>query len=467
MCQFLQYGGPYTGLCAPRGFLKTSIGTNAYSVWRAIRNPNERIAIITNIQENAEDKLDEIRQKIRSSQLFQSLFPELLPRSFSRWSKQRITFERDCSTAEGTIEAKGIGKQITGRHYTIAIEDDTVGPRTDSLAADEYIPSQEELDKAIGFHKSLFPIQRSPETDEIHIRGTRWAEGDLIGYLRDESKRYVWYYFSVWDENQKPYYPERFNIETITKLREETSDWFFRSQYENNPLPLSMCPFSSNIHFYDTLPAKLNFFIGVDPALSLDRRADYTVIATLGVDMEGNRFSVEYDRGKYGVSETIERIFAMVLKYKGMGYLGGVAIESVQYQEALAQLTLEKQAETNISFAVYPVTPVTNIRKELRLQGIAPYFQQKRWFIGRHQNHHHAELRSFPRGRNDDTLDAYYYANRMAEQFTETVVTKKQSPWVENDDGRVIGIRVDEMEKEMQETTTRVIYPAFDAEFTE
>jgi phage terminase large subunit-like protein len=474
--KFIQTAGRFSGICAPRGSLKTTFCTISYAVWRALRDPEISIAIVSNTQKNAENMVSQIRDCFLKRPLMQALFPEVYPDTTNHWSKEKVTLNRKGVWNEATFEAVGLGTSMVSRHYNVIIEDDTVAPRTDDLTAEEYVPSQEDIDKAIGFHRSLSTYFRSPKNSEIHVRGTRWGEYDLIGTLRDKEtgdKDFRWLVFSALDENNEPVYPERFSKEELGKIRRRAGEWFFHSQYLNDPLPSAMCPFSKHIRYYDVLPKHLNVFIGVDPAISQSASSDFSVILALGIDSTGKRYVLEYQRGKYGLTALVDVIFEMAGRYRIMEGVDfqGIAIESVGYQEAISQYMNEKMIheEGTPQFYVEPVNPTTNVRKEMRLRSLEPYFQRSFVFIGKGHYALEDELRCFPRGARDDCLDALYYANKLAERTIEPLIEKSETGFVfeelENKEiGRCTGIRMIDIEREiLTKQSTRFCHnPAFD-----
>jgi len=90
-------------------------------------------------------------------------------------------------------------------------------------------------------------------------------------------------------------------------------------------------------------PEEAWFYIRVDPAISKSRRNDETAIIGGLVKWNGHRYSGETWIGREkSPGKIVRRIFTMAAKWKARGYVvPNIGIESVAYQEALAELCRE------------------------------------------------------------------------------------------------------------------------------
>ena len=70
LCKFLQVPYPLKKLIElPRGFLKTTISSVYYPIWRSINNPSIRILIVQNTFDNAAKRVHEIRSIFEKNEL--------------------------------------------------------------------------------------------------------------------------------------------------------------------------------------------------------------------------------------------------------------------------------------------------------------------------------------------------------------------------------------------------------------
>lgn len=152
-------------------------------------------------------------------------------------------------------------------------------------------------------------------------------------------------------------------------------------------------------------------FMGIDPASSLASTADYTAIVILAVDKHGNRYLVDLFRKRVKPFDVAREIERMYHKYKP----DKSQIETVGYQGMLADYFREK------GLFIPGLAIKNNPRRDKteRLEGLQPMFEQgKTYWPTKKQlpqiEHLINEFLLFPRGRHDDTLDAYFYANKGA-----------------------------------------------------
>lgn len=183
------WGTPgYTRLMVqiPREFFKTSLCTRANSLWQITRDPDAPVAIFNERLENAAKWLRAIRDTVASSELFQVLWPELLPPGVARnddrpmprwwkWSDTELLFQRGKIVPEASITALGMGAASAGGHWPKLIKDD--------LISEDAARSPTVMAAAIEwFDKSLY-LERPALKGQDLIACTPWAYNDLYAYI--------------------------------------------------------------------------------------------------------------------------------------------------------------------------------------------------------------------------------------------------------------------------------------------
>jgi len=171
MLDALESPNPRKLIVMPRGTFKSSIGTVAYSIWRLINNPNERILIDSEVYTNSKNFLREIRA-IFQSKKFVDLFGDWRG---SNWTENEITVStRTKSYKEASITAGGIGTVKVGQHYTVIIGDDyNSGNNSETTEMRAKVVRHYQLNTSI-----LEP------TGTYAIIGTRYAVDDVIGWIQ-------------------------------------------------------------------------------------------------------------------------------------------------------------------------------------------------------------------------------------------------------------------------------------------
>lgn len=425
ICRALQEYKRYTRVAVvlPRTWFKSSIGSVGYPIWRAINNPNVRILVTQNTMTNAKKKVGSIKVIFETNELFQVLFPELMPRGNRPWSSECLTINRRLAEPEGTFEPAGTGTAVISRHYDCIIQDDTVAPDFDSMTGEIQQPTQLEIEKAIGFHKLCHPLLIHPTKSQIVIIGTRWAPKDLIGWIYENGPGYKILSRSALekpgqlgepatqDQGGVPIW-DRFNDEVLAELELSMGTCMFHMLYLNVPTTAINQVFKrSYIHYYERMPKDMLFCTSVDPAPS-DQAAtnidsDYNVILTTGLNpATGEIYVVHYDRARIDPGEVIDRVFNHYRAYKPLE----VRVESVAYQRTLCYWITRRQEQTGERFYI---EQIKNARtsKSARILGLQPWFAADKIYMKREHTDLERELLSFDPtrkagGGHDDVIDA-------------------------------------------------------------
>lgn len=406
----------------PRTWLKTTLCTIAYPIWRSIKDPNIRILITQNSATNAVKKLAIIKNQWESNSLLRTLYPNLLPTSDCTWRSDSICLNRDKSSPESTYEAAGTNTTVVSRHYDIVIEDDTVAPDLDELGIESMAPSSDDVEKAIGWHRTnVLPLLTDLTTGDVLIVGTRWYELDLIAWVVENEPQYkVISRACREDEEGNPdpkgeiTYPERFNEKVLQELEASLGPYLFSCLYMNTPIRISDMLFKPEwIHYYDTAPRSLAVYTtldpATDPALAKGRDIDYSVIMTCGKDLvDGRIYVLEYTRRRMDPGEIVQELFRHVLTYRPIV----VGYEDIAFQRSLDFWIKNLMRQEDLYFNLEPVD-VRKKDKGSRIRGLQPMFAAGTIFLRTHMKELESELTQYPLGRHDDIIDALSMQHRF------------------------------------------------------
>ncbi len=404
----------------PRTWFKSTIGSVAYPIWRAINNPNVRLLIAQNTMTNAKKKISSIKAIWESNGLLRAMFPEMLPRGDRPWSAECLTLNRSLPEPEGTFEPAGCGTAVTSRHYDEVVQDDTVAPDYDAMTGEIQQPTQMEIEKAIGFHKMCHPLLLHPTKSVITVIGTRWALEDLIGWIYKNGRNYSVVSRSAReDKNGIPATPEqggkpiweRFSDEVLEEIEASIGPFMFSMLYMNNPTSAVNQIFKrSYIDYYDNLPKNLLYFTSIDPAPSdsaaKSLSADFNVVITCGLKPStGEVWVVHYNQLRCDPGELIDRLFDHWRAYKPLV----TKVESTAYQKTLMYWITRRQEQLNQRFYIEGV-PNAKTSKVARILGLQPWFAAKKIHIREEHKDLERELLAFDPnkkyGGHDDIIDA-------------------------------------------------------------
>ncbi len=188
---------------------------------------------------------------------------------------------------------------------------------------------------------------------KICMIGTVISE-DCFLYWAKESETWKVLWYSIWDEEEKSIWPERFSKNRILGIKKEFESVGnlngFYQEYMNIAQSPDDSPFKPEwvqLHHYDFERINgqnclvrevgadkeikpVDVYCGVDPASSLSARADFFVVATIAVDNDNNKYVVDIYRNRISPAEQPKVLIDTFKKYRPRR----MKIETVGYQEA-------------------------------------------------------------------------------------------------------------------------------------
>lgn len=161
-------------------------------------------------------------------------------------------------------------------------------------------------------------------------------------------------------------------------------------------------------HYEEPKLIPVNIFMGIDPASSIKKTADYTAVVVIAATKDLKIYLLEIARGHLLPNQISDLIVSLYEKYKPKD----TQIETVLFQEALQTYIIER-----VGVFIPGIGKKNSPRssKSDRLAGLQPDFTTHKVFIRkgeRNMSIFEDELAFFPRGRNDDILDGFFYARK-------------------------------------------------------
>lgn len=148
------------------------------------------------------------------------------------------------------------------------------------------------------------------------------------------------------------------------------------------------------------LPSGLEYYMGVDLAISTKETADYTAIAVLARDNDGRVYVCDVQRTRKAFHDSIHWILANAEKWN----VETITVEQVQYQAAAVQELLLQS-----NYTIRGIKPKKD--KVTRFMPMQARYEQGQVFHAPHiSEEYEKELLSFPVGEHDDMIDAVSYA---------------------------------------------------------
>ena len=421
LCDFLQYGGNYKVVVLARTHLKTTICAVMYPLWCSSRRPSLRSLEVSNTSPNAEKTVHSIRTIVENNSLYQVLFPQCIPNFTKvRWSDRCACLSRKEDYPEGTFESAGVGANIIRRHFNVIVEDDTVAPRKDDMSGEECMPSKDDIEQAVGFHRLTTPLLIGEEYDEQLVIGTRWSSYDHIQWIQENEPKY-----KVFDRKAEvdgvPAY-KRFSRDRLDSIRMSMGTYLYSSLYLNTPLAKEFMVFNPDwIKYYEDseLPEEGECVVTLDPAdpPTGKKTQNYTAIVSVKHTKKG-LYVRRYRRKRYTDKEMINETFDVC------AVDGAVKIRIETNRYANLEAGFREEMKRRNTYYIVETVKATRGSKEERIKDrLSPLFENGVIFLKRDMREMEEELSTFPYGKFDDLIDSLAW---QVKQHTSTQYPQAQ-----------------------------------------
>ena len=383
-------------LLLPRGHQKSHT-LAVWAAWWITKNPDTTILYISATAQLAEDQLFAIKSILGSTK-YKKYWPEMInPEEGKRekWAATGISVDHPKRKLElvrdNTVRTAGLTTNIAGWHADVVVADDVVVPdnaytvegRRNCARAMSQITSIKNaggLIKACGtrYHPAdqynLWKQMKEINFDD---------DGGVIGEepvweIKEEvvEKDGVFLWPRTTRKDGKSF---GFNRKILERIKAEYTDTTqFHSQYYNDPNAQGVDAIDSkNFQYYDKSrisfrgngvyfnDSLLRTYCSVDFAYSLNKKADYTAITTIGVTKEGSIYILGIDRFKTNkISKYFERIMEA---YASWGFRK-LRLEVTAAQSIIAEELKDRLRQEGVSISIDMYTPPTRgVNKEERI----------------------------------------------------------------------------------------------------
>lgn len=425
---------------APRGTAKSTKAIDAVIDHITFDKGDKVVVIQSKTRPEAMKRLGKIKNILEYSKPYISLFGYSGEQAAYSWQQDRIKTIIDGDVV--TIVAIGTGQQMRG-----VLEDDTriTLYLLDDPDDENSCITKEQMDK--NFDRFLGGVAGLDRRNgRVVVIGTPIRMGCIVDKLRDAPGWVTKRYQSYDEETLEPLWGEMYSYKWLLQKKEELKavgkiskfyseymcqivgdeDQLFKEEYlqywdgyidvDGSEAFLhithrGMIRDKDNKQVLRELEEEIvkpvNVFIGVDPASSTKRTADYSV--TMPVAYDGrNIYVLPYFRERVTPTKHAEQIIEVIKKLSPQrGH-----IETVGYQEMLRDYLRNRLMEEDLYLPGLEKKFNPRTEKSERLEVMHPFFYNRRVYVQPNMTSFIDELLMYPRGKHDDTLDGFYYATR-------------------------------------------------------
>jgi predicted phage terminase large subunit-like protein len=441
----------YVAIAAPRGHAKSTAITLGYGLATLVFRERKFMLIVSDTESQAALFLQMMKQELMDNQELIDLF------GIKRNDKGLVEFLKDSETdiivpfsdkINGVdrfrIIAKGAEQKLRGMIWNGSRPDIIM---CDDMENDELVMNQERRKKFKNwFNGALVPSLA--DRGIIRMVGTILHSDSLLENFMPNpsdkctystplkqwsSRKTMWkaMKYRAHDKDMKLLlWPEKKTSELFRTLYEQAvkdgvTDGYSR-EYLNFPIDESVSFFKRA----DFLPRneedkqkKLNYYVAVDLAISEEETADYSVFIVAGVDEDKMLHVVDVIRERLDGRDIVDTMLHLQRTY----HPHAMGIEDMQVSKSIGPFLNEAMVKQNTYISLHKlkhgnkdkVTRARSIQARMRAHGVK-FDKDADWFFPFEQ-----ELLTFPRGKNDDQVDAFAYIGLMLEWLVEAPTARE------------------------------------------
>jgi len=393
---------------------KSELGSVQFPAWYLGRNPSKEIICSSYTSDLAIDFGRKVRNLVGAVE-YKNLFGISLKedsKAANKWNTSK----------NGSYVAVGVGGPTTGRGADVFIIDD---PYKNRKEADSPLIREQSWK----WYISTAYTRLSPNGAIILIM-TRWHDDDLAGRLVAQAKTTG----DKWDILSFPaiatkseriagkyvrkvgeaLWPTRYSLKRLESIRGVQGSYEWASLYQQTPIDEHSIEFKKEWFKYRTEKEVANLntrrFLTVDTAGPMTSKSDYTGLVDNRVDMEGN-WNVKAMKYKISSADLIEMLFVL----QEQNHYERIGIEKTIYLDSLKPFLDMEMLKRKKPLPIFQ-TKHSNMSKELRVRGLVPMYQAgKIYHIVDECSELEPQLMRFPKGAEDDIIDALAYQHQVAD----------------------------------------------------
>ena len=408
-------------IIAPRGHAKSSLVACVFPIWHILTEKGTKFIVLSSKTEgHAVRLLQTIKNALEYSAELRSVYGYWGQHSARTWARTEIVLKDDTM-----IMCRGTGQQVVGlkhgnqRPTLVVLDDPEDMINTKTSEAMEYNLKWllQSMVPALDAKRGRLAVIGTPQHQRCMVETLTQTDGwtsRRYKALQDDGT-------ALWKEmwSKEKLEAEKRSLESIGRVSSFYREYqceiigdeeqMFKEEYlqvyDGN---ITWVDNESFIEFASGKTVPVNIFMGVDPASSIKKHADYSTIVSVAVDEKNNKYVLPYFRKRCKPMDLADKIIDYFKLYKPVK----TRIESVGYQEMLRDYLRTRADEEGLFIPGLEIKESPRSSKSSRLETMHPFFAQKKMHIQKNMTELKDELLMFPRGKHDDLLDGLYYATK-------------------------------------------------------
>lgn len=331
----------------------------------------------------------------------------------------------------GGMRAVGLNGAISGKTADVFIVDDPIRNRQDA-------DSKTVRDNIWNNYRSAVNTRLTPDSAVIIVL-TTWHLDDLIGRIKTNLKESDMKLEDEWDVIKLPalaiedekweikgaiynrklgeaLWPSKFPKSFMLQKKRELGIVEFSSLYQQSPISSETQIFKQEMFKHrseeDMLGKECQRFLTVDPSVGSGDKSDYTGFCDNRVDRD-NFWNIKGWHKRLGPQELIDTLFALHAQYR----YDRIGIEEMMYEMAIRPFLQQEMIRRNTFLPLIQLKHLQR-RKITRIGDLeARYSAGKIFHLDNMCADMEEEFLSYPKGINDDIIDAVAYQVQISEDM--------------------------------------------------
>lgn len=426
--------GQLVNISAPRGEAKSTLGTQLLTLWAVLTGRKHFIPIVMDSGDQAMTMLAAVKVELEENPRLAMDFPQMVGAG-RVWQASVIVTANNVK-----VQAFGSGKRMRGIRH---------GPHRpdlvmlDDIENDENVDNKDQRDKLEKWLKKVVIPLGPPDgsMDIVYLntilhydsvanrthKSPRWTRKKFRAIVRWPDRMDLWerweeLYINDDDEGGDTSASDAFyqqnkdlmdagavvswpTMRPLLKLMQIRADGHheFDCEYQNDPTNDENAPFNG-MQFWVQPVRDWVFFGSHDPSLGKrNKKRDPSATLVGGFDREHGKLSVvEAIVARRLPDLQISHIIEFQREYACLAW----AFETVQFQEVLRQLLIERSAKLGVPVPAVAVTPTED--KELRIESLSPHVNNGLILFNQAHTVLNTQVRHWPEADHDDGPDALY-----------------------------------------------------------
>lgn len=350
-------------------------------------------------------------------------YKQIFDTVLSEDSKSKSSWSTD---GRGKYNAMGVGGAATGKGADVLIIDDPIKNRKE---ADSFLVR----DNIFKWYQSTARTRMSPN-GAIILVVTRWHDDDLAGRLLEGENAKDWEVISfpaIAEQDEKfrkkgqALWEEQYDLPKLLKLKGDIGTYEWSSLYQQQPLNQESQEFKQSmfkeIPQEEVMLKETTCWVTIDPAVKEKDSADFTGTVISRVDIN-NFWYIKSSQKKINSAKLIDHIFDIWEKEKPQA----IGIEETTYYDAIYPFLKLQMIDRDVFPVIYPLKH-HGVNKELRIRGLLPRYEAGKIFhIKGECAALESEMLRFPKGKNDDQVDALAYQEQIVSPPRKQIPRQQQ-----------------------------------------